>query len=75
MANYPSDRFLPVGTTECRIVLDADNAFPGNPSHGNETKVLNTRLSGARVVVENIFGIMSSVFKEPQCSYRQNKQQ
>lgn len=71
--NFPSDRCLPGRTTMCPFVFLADNAFslsnrimkpfPGNPPNGSKTSVFNKKLSGSRVVVENAFGIMSSVFR------------
>jgi hypothetical protein len=37
--------------------------FPGNQDVGTPKRSFNQRLSSARVVVENVFGIMSSVFR------------
>lgn len=71
--NFPSDTCLPGRTTECPFVFLGDNAFPlskrvmkpfpGNPQQGSIPRVFNKRLSSARVVVENTFGIMTSVFR------------
>jgi hypothetical protein len=37
--------------------------FPGKQDVGTPKRIFNQRLSSARVVVENVFGIVSSVFR------------
>ena len=70
---FPNDTCLPGRLENCPFVFVGDSAFalsnrimkpyPGNPPQGSKNRVFNKRLSRARVVVENAFGIMSSVFR------------
>jgi len=69
----PVDKPLPNETNMLPFVFVVDSAFALNKhmmkpysgvyDKGNEKRVFNYRLSRARRVVENAFGIMSSVFR------------
>lgn len=71
--NIPSDKPLPGKETPIPYVFVADDAFSLNPhlmkpypgvySKGSPQRIFNYRLSRARRVVENVFGIMASVFR------------
>ncbi|XP_045510774.1 protein ALP1-like [Colias croceus] len=71
--NFPTESCLPGRLTKCPYVFIGDSAFalstkimkpyPGNPPHGSKNRIFNKRLSRARVVVENAFGTMSSIFR------------
>jgi len=69
----PADEPLPAKTNMLPYVFVVDSAFDLNKhmmkpysgvyDKGNEKGVFNYRLSRARRVVENAFGIISSVFR------------
>ena len=69
----PTNQPLPSKTLPIPYVIVADDAFalsqnlmkpyPGTYDKGSAERVFNYRLSRARRVVENVFGIMSSVFR------------
>jgi hypothetical protein len=71
--NLPSPSPLPGTDKNLPYVFVADGAFalntnimkpfPGNQDVGTPKRIFNQRLSSARVVVENVFGIMASVFR------------
>ncbi|XP_049808975.1 uncharacterized protein LOC126252150 [Schistocerca nitens] len=71
--NLPHAECLPGGTKALPNVFVADDAFPlqenimkpylGKHVKGSKERVFNYRLSRARMVVENTFGIMASVFR------------
>lgn len=71
--NLPTPSALPDSEKEVPYVFVGDGAFaldthlmkpyPGNHVFGSEKRVFNQRLSSARVVVENAFGILSSKFR------------
>eukprot|EP00102_Acyrthosiphon_pisum_P012012 XP_008180991.1 PREDICTED: uncharacterized protein LOC103308758 [Acyrthosiphon pisum] len=69
----PADQPLPTKTLPMPYVIVADDAFalstnimkpyPGPYAKGSVERVFNYRLSRARRVVENVFGIMASTFR------------
>lgn len=71
--NFPTPDPLPGGNIEMPYVFVADGAFPlsthvmkpfpGNHEFGTPQRIFNEELSRARVKVENVFGIMSAVFR------------
>lgn len=71
--NLPPDCPLPGRTTNVPYVFLGDGAFalsrhvmkpyPGNHDGGTLQRTFNYRLSSARVIVENVFGVLSSVFR------------
>lgn len=71
--NLPTPSPLPGSDKNMPYVFIADGAFaldthimkpyPGNHTTGSEKRIFNQRLSSARVVVENVFGILSSRFR------------
>jgi hypothetical protein len=71
--NLPPPSPLPGTDKNLPYVFVADGAFalntnimkpfPGNQDVGTPKQIFNQRLSSARVVVQNVFGIMSSVFR------------
>ncbi|KAJ8893744.1 hypothetical protein PR048_006344 [Dryococelus australis] len=76
--NLPAARYFPGRNSLTRYVFIANDAFPLLPNimkqypgihdKGSSERVYNGRLSGARTVVENVFGISSvvfSVFRKP----------
>ncbi|KAJ8980499.1 hypothetical protein NQ317_000615 [Molorchus minor] len=64
---------LPGSNIEAPFVFLADGVFalsthilkpyPGIHERGSQKRIFNQRLSSTRVVVENVFGILSSVFR------------
>ena len=69
--NIPQPKPLPGRRTDIPYVLVGDDAFPlkdylmkpyPNRQLDNEKRIFNYRLSRARRIVENVFGIMSSRF-------------
>ncbi|CAH1993097.1 unnamed protein product [Acanthoscelides obtectus] len=73
MLNFPQPTILPGRQKPVPYVLVADDAFPlsenilkpfaGNQDRGSRQRIFNYRLSRARRVVENAFGILASVFR------------
>ncbi|CAH1973594.1 unnamed protein product [Acanthoscelides obtectus] len=71
--NFPQNSPLPGRTKQTPYVLIGDAVFPlcdylikpysGNHERGSMKRIFNYRLSRARRVVENAFGIASSVFR------------
>lgn len=72
--NLPDDILCLPGRDKCiPHIFVADDAFPlkqhimkpypGTQEKGSKTRIFNYRLSRARRVVENSFGIVSAVFK------------
>lgn len=71
--NLPTPSAIPGIEKELPFVFVADEAFPlndnimkpysGNYGKGSMERIFNYRLSRARKVVENVFGISSSVFR------------
>lgn len=71
--NIPKDEPLPSKTEMMPYVFIGDGAFAlskytmkpysGVYEKGNSKRIFNYRLSRARRIVENVFGIMSSVFR------------
>lgn len=71
--NLPNDQSLPGRQQNIPFVFVADDAFPlqrhimkpysGAHAKGSEKRIYNYRLSRARRVVENAFGILSAVFR------------
>ncbi|XP_061717029.1 uncharacterized protein LOC133524889 isoform X1 [Cydia pomonella] len=71
--DIPQPDFLPSKEEKMPYVFVADSAFAltvnmmkpyaGNHNKGTKERVFNYRLSRARRIVENAFGIMSSVFR------------
>lgn len=71
--NLPEKTILLGREKNCPYVLVADDAFPltpnimkpysGHQDKGSKSRIFNYRLSRARRVVENVFGILSSVFR------------
>lgn len=71
--NLPIDEPLPSKTEMMPYVFVGDDAFAlerymmkpysGVYEKGNSKRIFNNRLSRARRIVENVFGIMSSVFR------------
>lgn len=73
LMNFPPDSPLPSQEKPMPYVFVADEAFalttnmlkpyPGTYDKGAKERIFNYRLSRSRRVVENVFGIMSSVFR------------
>lgn len=73
LLNLPPNNPLPLQEKPLSYVFVADDAFsltvnmmkpyPGVYDKGTKQRVFNYRLSRSRRVVENVFGIMSSVFR------------
>lgn len=71
--NIPDDNALPGRRTPVPFVFVADDAFPlqdhvmkpypGTQEAGSTERIFNYRLSRARRIVENAFGILSAVFR------------
>lgn len=71
--NFPPPSPLPGSNINFPYVILADGAFalhtnimkpyPGNHEINTPQRIFNEKLSGSRVVVENVFGIMSEVFR------------
>lgn len=71
--NLPNDQSLPGRQLNVPFVFVADDAFPlqthimkpypGTHARGSEKRIYNYRLSRARRIVENAFGILSAVFR------------
>lgn len=70
--NVPSSRPLPFGTTPLPLVIVADDAFPmkdhimkpyAHRKLNMNERIFNYRLSRARRVVENAFGICAARFR------------
>ncbi|CAH1954990.1 unnamed protein product [Acanthoscelides obtectus] len=71
--NLPSDKPLPMRAKPVPYVIVGDNAFPlkdylmvpdgGNHDNNTPERIFNYRLSRARRIIENVFGIMSAVFR------------
>jgi len=71
--NLPAPRCLPQKLKPVPYVIIADNAFPlqenllvpysGNHDSGSFQRIFHYRLYRARRTVENVFGIMSAVFR------------
>lgn len=71
--NLPNDQCLPGSQQNMPFVFVADDAFPlqrhimkpypGTHARGSEKRIYNYRLSRARRIVENAFGILSAVFR------------
>ena len=71
--NIPQPRSLLGGTIRSPFVLVADDAFalshhlmkpfPGSHESGSIGRIFNYRLSRARRVVENVFGLLATVFR------------
>jgi len=76
--NLPMPSPLPGSNKDTPYVFLGDGAFaldtnlmkpyPGNHTSGSPQRIFNQTLSGSRVVVENVFGILASryrIFKKP----------
>ncbi|XP_050501502.1 uncharacterized protein LOC114342461 [Diabrotica virgifera virgifera] len=73
MLNLPENASLPEREKRVPFVFVADDAFPlspnilkpfsGHQDRGSMQRIFNYRLSRARRVVENVFGILASVFR------------
>lgn len=71
--NLPDKSVLPGRNKLSPYVFVADDAFPlspcilkpysGHQDKGSKNRIFNYRLSRARRVVENVFGIMASIFR------------
>lgn len=71
--NLPPDCPLPGRRSNVPYVFLGDGAFalsthvmkpyPGNHDSGSLQRTFNCRLSSSRVIVENVFGVLSSVFR------------
>ena len=71
--DLPRSSRLPGGAADLPFVFVADDAFPlqkhiikpfsGYQMRGSMERVFNYRMSRARIVVENTFGILASVFR------------
>lgn len=73
--NFPAPCLLPAANNNMSVpyVFLADDGFalsthvmkpyPGNHEIGSPNRIFNQHLSRSRVVVENTFGILSSVFR------------
>lgn len=71
--NLPPDIPLPGGQCNMPYVFLGDGAFalskhvmkpfPGNHVMGSLQRTFNIRLSSTRVIVENVFGVLTSVFR------------
>lgn len=71
--NFPTPEPLPGGNIDMPYVLVGDGAFPlsthimkpfpGNHGVGTPQRIFNEQLSRSRVIVENVFGIMTAVFR------------
>lgn len=71
--NLPEKSVLPGRNKLSPYVFVADDAFPlspcilkpysGHQDKGSKNRIFNYRLSRARRVVENVFGIMASIFR------------
>lgn len=73
MLAFPQNTFLPGRQKLIPYIFVADDAFPllpnimkpysGHQERGSMQRIFNYRLSRARRVVENVFGILASVFR------------
>lgn len=71
--NLPSDTPLPGGEKNMPYVFLGDGAFalhnhvmkpfPGNHDIGTAERTFNCKLSSTRVIVENVFGVFTSVYR------------
>lgn len=71
--NLPSDKTLPNRKIKVPYVFLGDDAFslnqnlmktyPAEQKRGSKKRIYNYRLSRARRIIENVFGIMSSIFR------------
>lgn len=70
--NFPEDQPLPFSTKPVPFVIVADAAFPLSThilkpfpfrQMNREQRIFNYRLSRVRRVVENVFGILASIFR------------
>lgn len=71
--NIPLEKALPGRMKPIPYVIVADDAFPlspnimkpysGHQEKGSRQRIFNYRLSRARRIVENVFGILASVFR------------
>lgn len=71
--NFPQPDNLPLKEEKMPYVFLADSAFAltenmmkpyaGNHNRGTKERVFNYRLSRARRIVENVFGIMAAIFR------------
>lgn len=71
--NLPEDEPLPSGDVNLPYVIVGDDAFPlthylmkpysGEHQQGSSKRVFNYRLCRARRIIENVFGILTSVFR------------
>lgn len=71
--NLPAPSPLPGCDDAMPYVFVADNAFPlhtnimkpypGDHPEGSLKRIFNKKLSQARIVVENVFGVMSAIFR------------
>lgn len=73
LLRLPAPSPLQNGTVDLPYVFLGDGAFalhnnlmkpyPGAHQEGTKERIFNKKLSSARVVVENVFGVLSSVFR------------